>query len=66
MVFVGFTWLRVVEKLRYILDKNSPVFLLERRGSSCRLASMLLDVLSSTSPELFDIGVVDNIEIAPG
>ena len=66
VVFVGFTWLRVVANLRYILDKNSPIFLLDGRGSSCRLASKLLDVLSSTSPELLGIGVLDVIEMAPG
>lgn len=66
VVSVGITWLRVVANLRYILDKNSPVFLLDGRGSSCRLASMLLDVLSSTTPELLDLGDVDVIEMAPG
>lgn len=66
MVFVGFTWLRVVENLRYTLDKNSPVCLFERRGSSCGLASLLVDVLFSTSPELLDLGVFDVIEMGPG
>lgn len=55
-----------MENLRYTLDKNSPVFLFERQGSSCGLDSLLVDVLFSTSLELLDLGVFDAIEMGPG